>query len=77
MLDLPKANLDHGRATSARTHTPQDNTVHRYMSIVTWREGEAGGGVCVWEGVGVAEEDVGLHWRKTTTGQPWLREGDA
>lgn len=41
-----KANLDHGRATSARTHTPQDNTVHRYRSIVTWQESEGqwGGG---------------------------------
>lgn len=39
-----KANLDHGRATSARTHTPQDNTVHRYMSIVTWQESEGQGG---------------------------------
>lgn len=39
-----KANLDHRRATSAHTHTPQDkyHTVHRYMDIVTWQEGQRG-----------------------------------
>lgn len=53
-----KANLDHGRATSARTHTPQDkyHTVHRYIDIVTWWEIEGGGkgGSKVGVGVGAA-----------------------
>lgn len=42
-------NLDHGRATSARTHTPQDkyHTVHKYMDIVTWRERGQGRGRAV------------------------------